>query len=184
MTVSLLQAAVASLVNQAANYLSAGIVPQPIGSEHPNIAPYGTVFYDRGKKPLILAVGTDSQFRKLCEELNLEVFATAPTFATNQKRVRNRALLNDLLSEQIALRDREELVSRLLGLGVPASPVNTVAEAFRLPEAESLVLKDPANRHGAVRSLALQSDILPLRDLLPPPAFGEHTQSLLDDLDG
>lgn len=183
MTVSLLQAAVASLVNQAANFLSAGVVPQPIGSEHPNIAPYGTVFYDRDKKPLTLAVGTDNQFRKLCEELNLGIFATAPTFATNQKRVRNRALLNDLLREQIALRDREELVCRLTELGVPSSPVNNIAEVFRLPEAERLVLKDQANQHGAVRSLVIQSDILPPRGLLPPPTFGEHTQSVLDGLE-
>ena len=60
--VSLFEAGVASLANQALNWLQAGHIPQQMGSEHPNIAPYGTVFYSKDNKPLVLAIGTDRQF--------------------------------------------------------------------------------------------------------------------------
>ncbi|CAJ1340836.1 unnamed protein product, partial [Effrenium voratum] len=65
--VSLMAAAVASLANQASGYLLAGQVPQRMGSDHPSICPYGTDFYDKDGLPLILAVGSDAQFRSLCE---------------------------------------------------------------------------------------------------------------------
>lgn len=184
LTVSLFQSAVSSLANQAANYLSAGVVPQPLGSEHPNIAPYGTVFYDANKKPLVLAIGTDVQFQKLCELLDLSAFANAPTFATNQKRVRNRGLLVDLLQEKIAERNRDELLSELIRAGIPVAAINNLAETFRLPEAKTLILKTMDGQHGAVRSFPIQSDFIKQPDLLPPPKLGEHTRDVLRELGG
>ena len=93
-TVSLFQSGVASLANQAANYLVAGTVPGRTGSDHPNIAPYGTVFRTRNGDPVVLAVGTDSQFQALCEVLGIPDAAEDGRFATNQQRVVHREALN------------------------------------------------------------------------------------------
>ena len=67
LTVSLLSAAVSALANQGSGYLLANAIPKRLGSDHPSIVPYGTIFYDKAQKPFVLAVGSDSQFRSLYE---------------------------------------------------------------------------------------------------------------------
>ncbi|NJM26440.1 MAG: CoA transferase, partial [Bacteroidia bacterium] len=99
--VSLFQTAVSSLVNQAANYLVANIIPAKTGSTHPNIAPYGDTFLTADNKEIILAVGTDRQFRQLCVVLEMPEVADNQEFATNQNRVANRRHLHQLLSGAI-----------------------------------------------------------------------------------
>ena len=86
---SLEKAALASLVNQATNYLMAGHIPQRMGSLHPNIAPYGEIFACADQKLLVLASGSDKQFVKICEILSIPETARDPRFATNQLRVIN-----------------------------------------------------------------------------------------------
>src|SRR5688500_16855754 len=69
-TVSLFDSAVASLANQATNWLQAGHLPKPIGSTHPNIAPYGELFETKDHHLITLAIGSNKQFKQLCEILN------------------------------------------------------------------------------------------------------------------
>eukprot|EP00913_Durusdinium_trenchii_P016718 g15715.t1 len=88
--VSLMAAALSSLANQATGYLIAGQVPQRMGSDHPSICPYGTDFLDQDGLPIILAVGSDAQFRSLCEVLKRSELADCPRFASNAERVANR----------------------------------------------------------------------------------------------
>jgi crotonobetainyl-CoA:carnitine CoA-transferase CaiB-like acyl-CoA transferase len=178
-TVSLLQAAVAALANQASNFLTAGHVPQRTGSDHPNIAPYGTVFDTASGEPIVLAVGTDRQFAALCDVLGLERMAQAPTFATNQKRVRNRPFLHEMLKDAIASRDRDELLTALEERGVPAGAVNDMAQVFAQPPAGQMVLRDEEAGLAAVRTIAFQIDGAPPLALTVPPHFGEHTHHVL-----
>ncbi|MBK6527919.1 MAG: CoA transferase [Crocinitomicaceae bacterium] len=91
--VSLLDSAVSSLANQASNWLMAGHIPKPIGSKHPNIAPYGELFKTLDNRLITLAIGSDSQFQKLVSILNLEHLAENPDFDSNQVRVKTELSL-------------------------------------------------------------------------------------------
>ncbi|MCC7302828.1 MAG: CoA transferase [Bacteroidia bacterium] len=92
-SVSLMDAAMASLANQAGNYLLGGKMPLPQGMLHPNIAPYGETILTRDKKKLVLAVGTDKQFRDLCVLINCTSLLKDRRFTTNELRVKHRKAL-------------------------------------------------------------------------------------------
>jgi crotonobetainyl-CoA:carnitine CoA-transferase CaiB-like acyl-CoA transferase len=126
---ALLDVQVAVLANQAMNYLIGGETPHRIGNGHPNIAPYQSFAVADGH--LIVAVGNDGQFRRLWALLGLD---EDPRFATNADRVRNRAALEAVLAPAIALRRRDELLAALAGAGVPAGPINDVAQVFADPQ--------------------------------------------------
>jgi len=126
---ALLDVQVAMLANQAMNHLVSGEAPGRIGNAHPNIAPYQVFAVADGH--LIVAVGNDGQFRRLCALLGL---AEEPRFATNADRVRNRDALEALLAPPIALRRRDELLAALTAAGVPTGPINDVAEVFADPQ--------------------------------------------------
>lgn len=179
-TVSLLQAAVSALANQASNFLSAGHIPRRIGSDHPNIAPYGTVFETSDGEEIVLAVGTDRQFVALCEVLGVPELARSPQFATNQKRVRNRSFLHHLLAECITARPRRDLLDALAERRVPAGPVNDLKAVFKQKPAAALVLRDDASRLGGIRQAAF-GERLPLD---PPPRYGADTAYVLQHLLG
>ena len=180
-TVSLLQAAVSALANQASNYLTTGHVPKRLGSEHPNIAPYGTVFDTADGKQIVLAAGTNRQFLALCEVLELGNIAASPQFETNKKRVRNRPFLNHLLAERIAQHPQRTLLKHLAARHVPAGPINDLADVFNLPAAAALILRDEETELAAARQIAFPNDGAPVT---APPALGAHTRIVLGNLLG
>jgi len=126
---ALLDVQVAVLANQAMNYLIGGTAPHRLGNSHPNVAPYQTFQVADGH--VIVAVGNDAQFARLCALLGL---AEEERFATNADRVRNREALVALLAPAIALRHRDELLDALAAGGVPAGPINDVAQVFADPQ--------------------------------------------------
>jgi crotonobetainyl-CoA:carnitine CoA-transferase CaiB-like acyl-CoA transferase len=109
--VSLLGSALASLVNQASSYLCTGRSPQAMGNRHPSIAPYETLA--TADRPLVVAVGNDAQFARLCRALGLAEAAADPRFATNADRVRHRDELAALLERALAARGAAEWVAAL-----------------------------------------------------------------------
>ncbi|TAK98325.1 MAG: CoA transferase [Rhodospirillaceae bacterium] len=129
---ALLDTLVGVLGNQAMNYLASGEAPSRLGNAHPNIAPYQTFRIADGF--VIIAVGNDNQFAKLCAELGLPHLAVDPRFATNPARVRNREQLSKALGVALEARGRDELLGRLVTAGVPAGPINTVADVFSDPQ--------------------------------------------------
>jgi crotonobetainyl-CoA:carnitine CoA-transferase CaiB-like acyl-CoA transferase len=152
--VSLLDAALCSLANQATNWLVAGKIPQRLGALHPNIAPYGEVGTCADGMQLVLAVGNDKQFLGLCRALELEHLSQDPRFATNAERVKNRPELWQFLEERIAKFEREILLNHLHELNVPAGAVRNLPEVMELPAAQAL-LRDWALPDGTeVRSLS------------------------------
>ena len=181
-SVSLLQAAVSALANQASNFLTAGHVPQRLGSDHPNIAPYGTVFATTGGREVVLAVGTDRQFQSLCEVLGLGELAADSRFATNQERIRHRDALSELLLARIAECDRDTLLASLAARHVPAGSVNDMRAVFAQPPADALVLNDPETGLAAVRQVA--SDLDATEMLAAPPGLGADTRSILTHMLG
>ena len=125
---SLLDCALAALANQAMNYLVTGRSPTRLGNEHPNIAPYQVFPVADGH--MILAVGNDAQFRRCCAAIDRAELAQDARFATNRLRVRNRDALRDELGATLARWPRDRLLDALEAAGVPAGPINTVAQAF------------------------------------------------------
>ncbi len=120
------------LANQALNYLVSGKCPIRLGNAHPNIAPYAV--YPTSDGWFILAVGNDRQFRCFCDLVGLEQLADDDRFATNPARVANRADLEPLVRVATAAWTRDALLAGLEKEGVPAGPINSVADAFADPQ--------------------------------------------------
>ena len=128
---ALLDTQVAVLANQALNWMVSGVVPHRMGNGHANLAPYQSFVCADGD--LIIAVGNDGQFRKLCDVLALPL-AGDPRFATNPARVENRAALIAALTAVIVTWRKADLYEALEEAGVPAGPINTIAEVFADPQ--------------------------------------------------
>jgi len=138
---SLLESAVAALANQAANWLMGQHIPQRMGSAHPNIAPYGDVFDTLDEKPLVIAAGTEQQFRALCRQLELEGLATQTGFATNAARVRHRTSLYRHLAPAFRQRKRSEWLELLGTQGIPVGAIRDMQEVFEWPQARNMILE-------------------------------------------
>lgn len=171
--VSLIQAAVSSLVNQASNWLVAKQLPMRQGSAHPNIAPYGDHFLTHDGKNFLLAVGNDRQFSHVLKNLELE---QQPEFATNALRVVNREKLKTILSSAILKIDSATLLSRMNEYKIPAGIIQNMKEVFDMNAANDLLIK--ADSLTGVRSYVAQG-IDTAQSLSPPPHFGEHTAEIL-----
>jgi crotonobetainyl-CoA:carnitine CoA-transferase CaiB-like acyl-CoA transferase len=173
--VSLLDSALAGLLNLASGYLNAGVVPGRMGNDHPSIVPYG--LYEAADGPFALAVGSDGLFARLCRELGRPELAEDERFATNTARLGHRAELAEELGAAFAEATADDWVTRLRAAGVPAGPVNDVAEAFAL--AESLDL-DPVDETGGVRTVRspVRLDRTPVRVARRPPRLDEHGDEL------
>lgn len=138
LSVSLFDTAIASLANQATNWLIAHHLPVAQGSLHPNIAPYGELFTTADGHTITFAIGSDKQFRHLCEILQLAL-ASDPHYSGNQQRVKNRETLFSLLSEKIGQYSFESLYRSCLELDVPIGKIRNLEEVFELPEAHQML---------------------------------------------
>lgn len=171
LTVSLHDSALASLANQGSTWLTTGRDPLPLGSGHPGIVPYGTVYRAADGQRLVLAVGTDAQFRQLCLVLMRPHWAAEPRFATNPARVRHRHALEELLLVRIAELNGTALLHELARLGVPAGAVRTVGEALSQEAAQSMLLPPalPAFPYPGLRTVAFRSSTWPAAGALTAP---------------
>lgn len=129
---ALLDVATAVMANQAMNYLATGIAPGRLGNAHPNIVPYAV--FDCADGWIIIASGNDAQYRRLCEVLGLPALAGAPDYATNALRVANREALTAALGAVTRGRARDDLLAALERAGVPAGPINDLADVFADPQ--------------------------------------------------
>lgn len=143
--VSLYDAAVCSLVNQASNYLMSGHIPQRIGSLHPNIAPYGEIFTTSDKTLITLAIGSNHHFSKLCTILQLDHLLTDPKFGTNANRVKNRKELALSLQDQIKTWTANDLMAQLHLQKVPAGKIKDIPEVFDDAQTQSLIREESIN---------------------------------------
>lgn len=141
-TVSLFDTGVASLANQAANWLNLAHLPQRMGSRHPNIAPYGEVFYTKDKKPLIVSTGTEQQFRALCQMLGVAQIPENERFATNALRLQHRDELAGLLQAAFQNFAAAQILEQCHAMQVPVAPIRDLAEVFDLPAARDLILEE------------------------------------------
>ena len=129
---ALFDTAASILANQGMNYLASGKSPSRLGNAHPNIAPYQVFAVADGH--VIVAVGNDSQFRKLCEVLEANHLLADALYQSNSLRVANRDTLQAALQPHLSAWRRDALLTALEAAGVPAGPINTVADVFADPQ--------------------------------------------------
>jgi len=173
--VSLMDAALMSLLNQGSAWVLGGVVPHRCGNRHPSITPYET--FECADRPIAVAVGNDRLFARLCEALGLDQLAGDERYATNSARVANADELAARLESVLRTRPAAEWVDALRGAAVPAGPINDVAEAFAL--AESLGM-EPVGEAGGyplpAPPLRLDGERPAIRR--PPPGLDEHGAAL------
>ncbi len=182
---SLFKAGLASLANQATNWLVGGSIPQRLGSDHPNIVPYGTIYRTKDQKEIVLAAGTDKQYKELIKALGRPELAEDERFAKNQNRVKNKKEINTIIQEHISAYSRDEILQLLSEKRIPGGGVFNMKEVFEVPESKEMMLEgdydDGMNIKG-VKSVAFDTtDPMKCQQLSPPPHYGEHTGKILKE---
>jgi crotonobetainyl-CoA:carnitine CoA-transferase CaiB-like acyl-CoA transferase len=182
---ALLDTQVGVLANQAMNFLASGIAPRRLGNQHPNIVPYQVFPVSDGH--VIVAVGNDAQFARLAELLGAPELAADRRFKTNALRVQHREELAPLIAERTLLRSRSDLLAALEAKGVPAGPINSVAEVFADPQVlhRKMRVDAPADQAegGAIAGVRTPIVLDGVAAVAPraSPELGEHTAEVLAD---
>jgi crotonobetainyl-CoA:carnitine CoA-transferase CaiB-like acyl-CoA transferase len=177
----LLDVQVACLANQAMNYLVSGSAPGRSGNAHPNLVPYQDFPTSDGY--MVIAVGTDVQFARLCGVMNLDELAGDPSFVTNKQRVVNRRELIDMLSAVTVTHPTAHWVAALEKVGVPAGPINSLDAVFDDPQvrARGMRIELPHPVAGTVSLVGspLRFSETPVTYRSAPPPLGAQTNSVL-----
>jgi crotonobetainyl-CoA:carnitine CoA-transferase CaiB-like acyl-CoA transferase len=183
---ALLDTQVAVLANQAMNYLVTGVAPQRLGNAHPNIVPYQVFGASDGH--IIVAVGNETQYARLCEVIGRPDLASDERFATNASRVNHREELAAALQSVFATRTMRHWLNALERVGVPCGPINTIADVFADPQvqARGLRLDLPHPAIGSVPSVAnpIKYSETPIAYRSAPPMLGADTDEILRDILG
>jgi crotonobetainyl-CoA:carnitine CoA-transferase CaiB-like acyl-CoA transferase len=182
--VSMLDSVAALLTYQAGIVFAEGQSPGRMGNRHPSIAPYDT--FETADGPLVLAVGNDEQWCRLCEVVGLQALAADSRFATNGARVEHCDTLESLLAPVLAQRTRAEWTRLLVGAGVPCGPVRSVAEALADPQLQAREMLVRA-MHATAGDLTLLGVPIKLSNTpgsvrTAPPTLGQHTEAVLAEL--
>lgn len=182
--VSLLGSTLAVLVNQAQNAWVQGSPPGRRGNAHPNIVPYET--FETSDGLLAVAVGSERQWARFCDALDLPDLATDPRFVTNGDRVERRSLLRPILAERLRSQPTAAWLAVFEAAEVPCGPIRDVGAAFDAPEAAALDMlvevEHPALGVLRQAGLPLRFGRTPGRIDSPPPVLGEHTDEILAGL--
>jgi crotonobetainyl-CoA:carnitine CoA-transferase CaiB-like acyl-CoA transferase len=182
--VSLLDSQLATLANQASNYLVSGESPGLSGNAHPNIVPYQV--FETADEPIVVAVGNDRQFVSLCRVIACDHLSSDQRFISNAARVQNRQVLVSLIASRLSENQATYWLSALEKCGVPSGPVNSIAEAFSDPHVVSRSTVKQLERAdlGAVPTVSspvrfLNSSVDQNR---APPALGDSTEAVLREI--
>ena len=178
---ALFDAMAGTLANQAQNFLATGVSPTRLGNAHPNIVPYQT--FGTADGHLIVAVGNDAQFGRLCTVLGREALGGDARFLTNADRVANREAIADELGAAIREWRRDELLAALEAALVPAGPINTVADVFADPQFAHRGMRVEVDGAAGLRMPALLGDGAQIAGRRPP-RLGEHTEEVRRELAG
>ncbi len=173
---ALLDVATSVMANQAMNYLASGQAPGLMGNAHPNLAPYAV--FDCADGWLILATGNDGQFQRLCKVLGVEDMATAPEFLTNADRVANRVAMTERLTGATKRWAKADLLAACEGAGVPAGPINNMAEVFADPQVLARGMQiSPEGLPGVRSPMRFSAADLSLER--PAPRLGQHQDEVV-----
>jgi len=173
---ALLDVATSVMANQAMNYLASGQAPGLMGNAHPNLAPYAV--FDCKDGWLILATGNDGQYQRLCNILGLEAMASDAKFLTNADRIANRAEMTERLTAATKTWAKADLLAACEAEGVPAGPINDLAEVFADPQVVARKLQiAPEGMKGVRSPMSFSGAELALDR--PAPRLGQHQDEVL-----
>ncbi|MEE4202257.1 MAG: CaiB/BaiF CoA-transferase family protein [Halieaceae bacterium] len=178
--VALMDVTMATLANQAANWVVGGVDPARVGNAHLSIVPYQS--FETADGHIVVAVGNDSQFVQFCEVLGLNELPVDPRFARNEARVVNREVLIPLLAERMKASPSQHWIDGLTARNVPCGPINSVAEAFAQPQvaAREMVVDVPHPDNPDLKLVGspIKLSRTPVTYDRPPPRLGEHDSLL------
>jgi crotonobetainyl-CoA:carnitine CoA-transferase CaiB-like acyl-CoA transferase len=178
--VALMDVTMATLANQAANWVVGGVDPARVGNAHLSIVPYQS--FETADGHIVVAVGNDSQFVQFCEVLGLNELPVDPRFARNEARVVNREVLIPLLAERMKASPSQYWIDGLTARNVPCGPINSVAEAFAQPQvaAREMVVDVPHPDNPDLKLVGnpIKLSRTPVSYDRPPPQLGEHDSLL------
>ncbi|WP_407406992.1 CaiB/BaiF CoA transferase family protein [Peribacillus sp.] len=182
--IALMDCQVASLVNVASNYLFNDISPKRMGNQHPNIVPYQVFHASDGE--LVVAVGNDEQFKRFMTVLGRPELADHEPFMHNKDRLQNKEELVTIIEALLKSKTKKEWKTQLDIAGIPNGPIQTIAEMFEDPQIqarEMLVEMDhPKVGNLRVTGSPLKLSKTPVTMRKHPPLYGEHTESILEEL--
>ncbi|MGR3270899.1 CoA transferase [Thalassococcus profundi] len=167
---ALLDCAVSVTANQAMNYLATGTPPGRTGNYHPNLTPYQV--FDCADGFIIIATGNDAQYRRLCRLLGLEEMAEHPDFLTNADRIANRSEMTARLTAATLTRTKADLLAACEAEGVPAGPINDMAEVMADPQVQARGMRIAPGDVPGLRAPFRFSDAELVLDR-PSPKLGE-----------
>lgn len=180
---ALLDVQIACLANQASNFLVGNAVPQRMGNAHPNIVPYQD--FPTADGYMIIAVGNDLQFAKLCQILGHAAWAEEVRFATNAERVANREALVAQIRQVTVRRTTDEWIGSMEAAGVPCGPINTLDKVFADEHVRhrKMQIGMPHPVAGSVPLVAnpIRMSASPVEYHSGPPTLGQHTDEVLQD---
>ena len=177
--ISLLASALSGLVNHTSAYVAGGVIPHRMGNAHPSLFPYEPM--PTADQELVIAVGNNGQFSKLCEILGLPDLPHDPRFAHTEGRTHNREALRPLLVERLRTKPASEWFQRLSAAGVPCGPINNIAGGVELARELGL---DPVVEVGEGADMIpmirhpITFSLTPPRHTLPPPALGQDNEQI------
>ncbi|MBD9387513.1 CoA transferase [Agrobacterium sp. AGB01] len=182
---ALLDVQSAVLANQNMNYLISGKPPVRLGNAHPNISPYEVVPTADGF--LILAVGNDGQFSRLCKILGIAEIATDERYATNKARVAHKGDVRRIISTETLKWQKRDLLTACESNAVPAGPINSIEEMFADPQVEARGLRVDLQAADGTTIPGVRTPIVlsetPLQYERPSPRLGEHQADVLAELE-
>jgi crotonobetainyl-CoA:carnitine CoA-transferase CaiB-like acyl-CoA transferase len=185
---ALLDTQVAWLSYVGQNYLTSGVVPRRVGNQHPNIMPYQVFGASDGL--LILALGNDAQFERFCTFCRRGELAKDARFATNAQRLKNRETVTPIIADLIAAHPIKYWVKGLTSVNVPCSPINAIDQVFADPQVKArgmeIAMPHQAAGESGVRLIGspIKMSETPVSYRRPPPALGEQTGEVLQELLG
>ena len=179
--VGMLDSTAALLTYQAAIYFATGQAPERLGNRHPTIVPYET--FDAADGEVVLAVGNDDLWRRLCRAIGAPALAADPRYATNSARVQNYDELKPQLAERLRTRTRAEWIDRLNGDGIPCGAVKDLREVLEDPHLSARAMIE-AVEHAAIGSvrvlgIPIKLSATPGAVRTAPPTLGQHTDQIL-----
>lgn len=180
---ALLDVQIATLANQAQNFLVSGKPPARSGNAHPNIVPYQD--FDTSDGHLVIAVGNDTQFARLIKALDVSDLSNDPRFTTNADRVKNKDALIPLLSRQLNKHSTEYWINLLDAAQIPVASINTLDKVFADPQITArhmLVQANDKTHSPPLVGSPIHLHKSQIGSNLPPPELGQHTDQILAEL--
>lgn len=176
--ISLLDVSVATLANQATNFLVSGLVPQRMGNAHPNIVPYQVFATENGH--IIIAIGNDTQFAQFAALIDRDDLRGDNRFKTNQQRVANRDLLISEISQTILQKTTEQWLALFNNNNIPCGPINNIEQVFNNPQ---IIHRGMQLNQDGVPGVAnpIRFSKTPNRTSVRPPLLNEHRDAILSD---